>query len=67
MVFTEQLNVIFKKLKGNIFNFIELTPSPKEIENMNEIFCEQNSRVIKIQNIVQNYFETSKTSKLKLN
>ena len=62
---TEQLNVIFEKLKGTIFNFIELSPSPEEIENANEILCEQNSRVIKIQNIVKNFFETSpKTSKL---
>ena len=62
---TEQLNVIFEKLKGTIFNFIELSLSPEEIENANEILCEQNSRVIEIQNIVENYFETSpKTSKI---
>ena len=51
---TEQLNVIFEKLKGTIFNFTELSPSPEEIENANEIFCEQNSRVIKFQNILKN-------------
>ena len=63
--FTEQLNVIFKKLKGTIFNFIELSPSPEEIENVKEILCEQNSRVIEIQNIVENYFEiSSKISKI---
>ena len=62
---TEQLNVIFEKLKGAIFNFIELSSSPEETENANEILCEQNSRVIEIQNIVENYFETSsKTSKI---
>ena len=62
---TEQINVIFEKLKGTIFNFIELSPSPEETENANETLCEQNSTVIKIQNIVKNFFETSpKTSKL---
>ena len=61
----EQLNVIFEKLKGTIFNFIELLPSIEEIENAIEILCEQNSIVIKIQSIVKNYFETSsKTSKI---
>ena len=38
---TKQLNVIFEKLKGTIFNFIELSLSPEEIENANEILCEQ--------------------------
>ena len=47
----EQLNVIFEKLKGTIFNFIELSPSQEEIENANEILCEQSSRVIEIQNM----------------
>ena len=62
---TEQLNVIFEKLKDTIFNFIELSPFVEEIENANEILCEQNSRVIKIQNIVENYFEiSSKASKI---
>ena len=68
---TEQLNVIFEKLKGTNFNFIELSSSPEEIEmkfewkNANEILYEQNSRVIEIQNIVENYVETSsKTSKI---
>ena len=61
----EQLNVIFEKLKGTIFNFIELLPSIEEIKNAIEILCEQNSIVIKIQSIVKNYFETSsKTSKI---
>ena len=46
------------KLKGTIFNFIELSPSPEEIENANEILCEQNFRVIEIQNTVENYLET---------
>ena len=54
-----QLNVLFEKLKGTIFNFIELLPSPEEIENANEILCKQNSRVTEIQNIVKNYFEAS--------
>ena len=45
--------------KGYIFNFIELSRYPEEIENANEILCEQDSRVIEIQNIVKNYFETS--------
>ena len=48
---TVQLNVIFEKLKGTIFNFIELSPSQEEIENANEILCEQSSRVIEIQNM----------------
>ena len=62
---TEQLNVMFKKLKGTTFNFIELSPSPEEIENVNEILCEQNSRVIEIQSIVENCFEiSSKISKI---
>ena len=40
-------------------------PSPEEIENVNEILCEQSSRVIEIQNIVVNYFGTSsETSKI---
>ena len=56
---TEQLNVIFEKLKGTNFNFIELSSSPEEIENANEILCEENSRVIVIQNFVENYVETS--------
>ena len=51
---TEQLNVIFEKLKGTNFNFIELSSSPEEIENANEILCEENSRVIVIQNFVEN-------------
>ena len=59
---TEQLNVIFKKLKGTIFNFIELSLSTEEIENANEILCGQSSRVIEVQNIVENYFETSSKS-----
>ena len=53
-----QLNVIFEKLKDTIFSFIELLPSPEEIENANEILCKQNCRVIEIQNIVENYFKT---------
>ena len=48
---TVQLNVIFEKLKGTIFNFIELSPSQEEIENANEILCEQSSRVTEIQNM----------------
>ena len=48
---TVQLNLIFEKLKGTIFNFIELSPSQEEIENANEILCEQSSRVIEIQNM----------------
>ena len=32
---TEQLDVIVEKLKGTIFNFIELLPFPEEIENAN--------------------------------
>ena len=48
---TVQLNVIFEKLKGTIFNFIELSSSQEEIENANEILCEQSSRVIEIQNM----------------
>ena len=55
----DQLNVIFEKLEGTIFNFIELLPFPEEIENANEILCEQNSRAIEIQSNVENYFETS--------
>ena len=46
-------------LEGTIFNFIELSPFPEEIENANEILCEQNSRAIEIQSNVENYFETS--------
>ena len=34
--------VIFKKLKG----FIEVSLSPEERENANEIICEEDSRVI---------------------
>ena len=40
-------------------------PSPEEIENANEIFCGQSSKVLEIQNIIENYFETStKSSKV---
>ena len=60
----DQLNVNFEKLEGTIFNFIELSPFPEEIENANEILCEQNSRAIEIQSNVENYFETSKYSKV---
>ena len=62
---TEQLNVTFEKLKGTVSNFVELSPSPKEIKNADEMLCQQTSRVIEIQNIVENYFETSsKISKI---
>ena len=61
----EQINIIFGKLKGIIFNFIELSSCPKEIENANKILCKQNFRVIEIQNTVENYLETlSKSSEV---
>ena len=37
--------------------FVELSPSSEEIGNANEVFWEQNSIVIEIQNIVKKYFE----------
>ena len=61
----KQINISLGKLKETIFNFIELSPSPEEIENANEILCEQNFRVIEIHNTVENYLETlSKSSEV---
>lgn len=51
--------------ESTTFNLIEISPSPEEIENANEILWEKDSRVIKIQNVVENYFEkSSKASKV---
>ena len=36
---TVQLNVISEKLKGTIFNFIELSPSQEEIEMRTKFFA----------------------------
>ena len=47
----KQLNGIFEKLKSTIFNFTELSPSLEEIENANEILCEQSSIVIEVRTL----------------
>ena len=51
MYLPEQLNVIFEKLKSTIFNFTELSPSLEEIENANQILCEQNSIAIEVRTL----------------
>ena len=51
MYLPEQLNVIFEKLKSTIFNFTDLSPSLEEIENANQILCEQNSIAIEVRTL----------------
>ena len=48
---TEQLNVIFEKLKGTIFNFIELSPSPEEIEKRMKFFANNILELLKFRTL----------------
>ena len=58
----ERLTVSLEKLKGVIDEFINLAECPEEIEKSNDIYLEQNSRVLKIQDIIQNYLSTCRKS-----
>ena len=59
----ECLTVSLEKLKEVINNFIDFSECSEEIENSNEIYMEQNSRYLEIQNTIQDYLAECKKLK----
>ena len=54
----DQLTVIVEKLKGFNDQFTSLTENPGNIETENEIFFEQNSRILNVKEKIQNYISS---------